>query len=323
MPPEPATAGLAHRFVETNGARMHYVEAGSGPPVVLLHGFPQTWYEWRHQLAALAGRFRLIAPDTRGFGETDKPPGPYSRKQLAADIAGLLDALGIARAHIVGHDWGGIIAFKFACDYPRRLDRLVLIDTITTLWHPVAMNHGLWFKVKGEAERAFAEQGGEFAVRSIRGVTVNQAAFSEADLDVYRRAFAQPEAQRAAIEYYRHALPFWRVIADEAAPHGERYERLSLREITAWQREGVETRPYARDYLDFAPSDRLRVIARPTLWIHGMWRGRAPDPRMVAHMRRHFPDLRIAAQADCGHFVPEEKPEEVSRLLQDFLGDGA
>src|SRR5581483_7476922 len=90
---------------------------------------------------------------------------------------------------------------------------------------------------------------GEFDVRAVRGVSLNQAAFTEEDLDVYRRAFAQPGAQRAAIEYYRHALPFWRVIADATAPHGERFERLTLKEITAWQREGVESRPYARDYL--------------------------------------------------------------------------
>ncbi len=309
---------VTHRFTRANGIRMHYVEAGSGPAMVLLHGFPQTWYEWRHQITALAGRFRVIAPDTRGFGETEKPRGPYSRRMLAADIAGLLDALGIERAHVVGHDWGGIIAFKFACDHLQRLDRLVLIDTITTLWHPVSMNHGLWFKEPGKAEQAFAEQGGEFAVRAIRGVTVNQAAFGEDDLEVYRRAFAQRDSQRAAIEYYRHALPFWRVLPDPGALHGERFERLPLKEIAAWQREGVESRPYAREYLDFAPSDRHRVIRRPALWLHGLWRGRGPDARMVSRMRAHFPDLRIEA-LDCGHFVPEERPDEVNRLLLEFL----
>src|SRR5690242_16047320 len=86
---------VSHHVAQTNGIRMHYVEAGSGPAVVLLHGFPQTGYEWRHQIPALAERFRVIAPDTRGFGETEKPPGPYSRRMLAADIAGLLDALGL------------------------------------------------------------------------------------------------------------------------------------------------------------------------------------------------------------------------------------
>lgn len=325
MDAQPAVAGVTHLTATSNGITMHYAESGpaTGTPVVLIHGFPQTWYEWRHQLPALAAAgFHAIAPDTRGFGATDKPRGPYSRKLLADDITGLLDALGIEKAHIVGHDWGGIIAFKFACDHTRRLDRLVLIDTITTIWHPVSLNHGLWFKVKGDAEGTFAALGGEFAVNAIKGVTVNQDAFTAGDLDVYRRAFAQPDSQRAAIEYYRHGLPFWRVIPDPSQPHGERYERLSLKEVTAWQREGVRTRPYAGEYLDFAPSDRHRVIANPTMWLYGAWHGLEPDARFKARMAAHFPNLRAEPQHDSGHFIPEEKPAEVNRLLVGFLGRG-
>jgi soluble epoxide hydrolase / lipid-phosphate phosphatase len=98
---------IRHRFVETNGIRMHVAEAGDGFPVVMCHGFPELWYSWRHQLAALAeAGFRAIAPNMRGYGETDAPADPhtYRTKMICADIAGLLDALGIEKAAIAGHD---------------------------------------------------------------------------------------------------------------------------------------------------------------------------------------------------------------------------
>jgi len=102
-----------HRFVETNGIRMHYVEQGQGFPIVMLHGFPELWYSWRYQLPALASAgFRPIAPDLRGYGDTDKPEGieDYDIHHLVGDVMGLLDSLGLERAVIVGHDWGGQVS---------------------------------------------------------------------------------------------------------------------------------------------------------------------------------------------------------------------
>ncbi|MGH8335569.1 MAG: alpha/beta fold hydrolase, partial [Gammaproteobacteria bacterium] len=104
-----------HQFVQTNGIRMHTVESGSGYPVVFCHGFPELWYSWRHQLNALAAAgFRAIAPDQRGYGETDAPPPieAYTQKQLVGDIVGMLDALRIDQAVVVGHDWGGAVAWN-------------------------------------------------------------------------------------------------------------------------------------------------------------------------------------------------------------------
>ena len=111
-------SGMAveHRFVETNGVRLHCAVDGDGPLVILLHGFPECWYSWRHQIAALAPRFRVVAPDLRGYNESDKPEGiaAYALPELVADVRGLIEAFGEREAAIVGHDWGGAIAWTFA-----------------------------------------------------------------------------------------------------------------------------------------------------------------------------------------------------------------
>ena len=123
-----------HRDVSANGIRLHVAEAGTGPLVVLLHGFPQFWWSWRHQMLALAaGGFRAVAPDLRGYGASDKPPRGYDALTLAADIAGLVRALGERDAVIVGHDWGAQIAWTMAAVQPRVVRRLV----VASVPHPL------------------------------------------------------------------------------------------------------------------------------------------------------------------------------------------
>src|SRR5204863_6767394 len=119
-----------HEFVEANGIRFHYVTAGEGPLVLLLHGFPQFWYAWRHQIPALAQRFKVVAPDLRGYGDTDKPPrvADYRTGVLAADVAALVKALGYDRAHVVGHDWGGGVAWMTALEQSQVVDKLAVLN---------------------------------------------------------------------------------------------------------------------------------------------------------------------------------------------------
>jgi pimeloyl-ACP methyl ester carboxylesterase len=105
---------ITHHTIRANGIRQHYREAGSGPPVVLLHGFPETGYAWRHQIPALGPRYRVIAPDLRGYGETDKPASGYDKRTMAQDLVALLDGLGIDRIALVGHDRGARVASRFA-----------------------------------------------------------------------------------------------------------------------------------------------------------------------------------------------------------------
>src|SRR6516164_7609043 len=126
------TTETTHRTVETNGIRMHLAEMGSGPLVLLCHGFPELWYSWRHQMRALAeAGFRAIVPDQRGYSETDapQPVEAYTQQQLVADIVGMLDALGLTKCVIVGHDWGGAVAWNAALMAPQRIERVVGVNT--------------------------------------------------------------------------------------------------------------------------------------------------------------------------------------------------
>src|SRR5215213_8333837 len=117
-----------HRFVNANGIRFHVVEAGEGPPVLLLHGFPEFWYSWRHQLPALSDRFRAVAPDLRGYNLTERPAGGYELPNLVNDVIGLIDALGVRQVRIVGHDWGGVLAWTVAMWAPERVEKLAILN---------------------------------------------------------------------------------------------------------------------------------------------------------------------------------------------------
>src|SRR5215208_3028446 len=110
-PDMPHVEGVEHHWTTANGIRIHYAEAGTGEPVLLLHGWPQHWWCWRHLIAPLAEGHRVLAPDLRGWGWSDAPPGDYAKATFAADVLGLMDAEGIASATLIGHDWGGYAAF--------------------------------------------------------------------------------------------------------------------------------------------------------------------------------------------------------------------
>src|SRR5579884_1506736 len=135
-------AEIRHRFVETNGIRMHLAEAGEGPLVLLLHGLPETWYSWRHQLRALAeAGYHAVAPDQRGYGQTDRPAEVerYTQLHLVGDVIGLLDALSEARAVVVGHDWGAPVAWNTALFRPDRVRGVVGLSVPYLPRGPVSM----------------------------------------------------------------------------------------------------------------------------------------------------------------------------------------
>ncbi|XP_008775993.2 epoxide hydrolase A-like isoform X1 [Phoenix dactylifera] len=122
------SSGISHRTVEVNGIRMHVAEKGEGPAVLLLHGFPELWYSWRHQIAGLAARgYRAIAPDLRGYGDTDAPPdvASYTICHLVGDLVALLDALSLSQVFVVGHDWGAFVAWHLCLFRPDRVKALV------------------------------------------------------------------------------------------------------------------------------------------------------------------------------------------------------
>jgi pimeloyl-ACP methyl ester carboxylesterase len=124
----PRVEGVEHRFVEAGGLRVHVAEAGAGEPLLLLHGWPQHWYQWRGVIQRLAGERRLIVPDLRGFGWTDAPPGPIEPDVFVRDVLALLDALAIERTDLVGHDWGGFTAMLLAARHPERFRKVVALS---------------------------------------------------------------------------------------------------------------------------------------------------------------------------------------------------
>jgi pimeloyl-ACP methyl ester carboxylesterase len=138
MPPAPPIPGLEHRYAEVNGIRMHYVEAGAGETVLFLHGFPESWYSWRHQLAALAPSYRVVAPDQRGYSETEAR-GPYDTDTLQQDVLALMKHLGVEKVHLVAHDWGAAVAWLLAMEHADALHTL----TICNVPHPALMTTGI------------------------------------------------------------------------------------------------------------------------------------------------------------------------------------
>jgi pimeloyl-ACP methyl ester carboxylesterase len=329
---------------------MHYLQEGTGEPVIFVHGFPETSYEWRKQVAALSDTYACFAPDTRGFGRTDKPGVRVTRALLAQDIVDFMDALGIEKAHVVGHDWGGIITFKLAIDFPGRVTRLAQLDTLCTVWSPGGV-HGYWFKAEPYPEEFFAKHHEGF-IRAIftgseapelpgRPLSPWQPAgraprtwATDEDVAEYISAFADPMSQFHAISYYRYGLPFHVVHEDESAPHGERFEFLSEPKVKEmWTHpEGLEKHPLYVNYMDYGPEDRHKRFSNPALWMYGTYlarsRGTGGEDAARDHIpagnpfsdqfARYFPDLR-ARRVDAGHFFPEEAPDYTNETLRAFL----
>ncbi len=338
-------------YVQTADLRMHYLQEGTGDPVIFLHGFPETSYEWRKQFPALAGGYALFAPDTRGFGGTDKPGIRINRTMLAQDIVNFMDALDIGRAAVVAHDWGGIIAFKLAIDWPERVSRLAMLDTLCTVWAPAGA-HGYWFKAEPLPEEFFAAHHRGFIESIFTGGSEPplpgrpQSPWPSArpdpsrptwataeDVEEYARAFADPLSHFHAISYYRYGLPFHRVVEDPAAPRGERYEPFGEPAVAEmWLHpEGLEQHPRFAESLDYGPEDRHKRFEAPVLWMFGQYMagriGAAGGDRehaiprgnpFVDQFSRYFPDLRVR-RVNAGHFFPEEAPEVTNDTLQAFL----
>jgi pimeloyl-ACP methyl ester carboxylesterase len=285
--------GWKHEHVDTNGIRMHYVTAGEGPLVVLLHGFPQFWYAWRHQIPALATRFQVVAPDLRGYGDTDKPPrvSDYRTGVLAADVAGLVKALGRDKAHVVGHDWGGGVAWTTAIEHPEVVDKLAVLNCP----HPVVFAKALrsnfrqlrrswymfFFQLPAIPELVFGLSPERMIECTFRGMAIRKDTFSDEDLREFRQAIEKPGALTAAINYYR----------------------ATFRNVSAMRE------------LERAP----KPIAAPTLLI---WAEEdvALGKELTYGMEPLFSgSFRIEYVPNCSHWVNEEQPERVNELLLGFL----
>jgi len=279
-----------HHEAIVNGVRLHYVEAGEGPLVVLLHGFPEFWYSWRHQIPALAAAgFRVIALDMRGYNLSEKPPGvrSYDIHVLAADVAALICYAGEERATVVGHDWGGAVAWAAAMHHADTMDKLIVLNAP----HPVAFLRELrtpaqlrkswyilFFQLPWLPEAS--NRAGNFAVlRSVfQHDPARRDAFTSADISRYIRAMAQPGALTASINYYR-----------------------------ATMRRGP--RQMQRD---------VRRINVPTLLIWGE-QDRYLGTGLTRGLEKWVPHLRVECLPHASHWVQHDEPQRVNELMIEFL----
>ncbi len=210
----PHIEGIEHRFVEVRGIRLHIAEAGQGEPLLLLHGWPQHWYMWRHLLPEFATHYRVLCLDMRGFGWSDAPKSGYEKEQLATDIIVLLDTLGLERVRLIGHDWGGWLGFLLCLRHPERVQQFVALN----IPHP-------WQRLDGPVLRTlwrFWYQGviacpglGGWLLRHrprfvrstiLRRSLANQHALSEEDLAIYAEHLREPTRARASVALYRTFL---------------------------------------------------------------------------------------------------------------------
>ncbi len=203
---------FVHSTILLDQVRLHYVTCGKGDPVVLLHGWPQTWYEWRRIMPALAERYTVIAPDMRGLGDSSKPTAGYDKRTVAADIYQLVRKLGFEKIFLVGHDWGGPVAYAYACAHPQDVRKLVILDVTIPGegWEKipqVTRRGGIWHlafhSVRDLPEALVNGRERTYLSWFYRVAAYNPTAITEAEIDEYTRCYSAPGGMRAGFEYYR------------------------------------------------------------------------------------------------------------------------
>jgi len=212
-------SALEHRFAQVNGIHLHYVRQGNGPElVVLLHGWPEFWYSWRYQLPVLAEKFTVVAPDMRGFNLSDKPEGyqHYRSDEVIRDIRGLVEHLGFSQAYIVGHDWGGAIAWHFATAYPEMTKKLTILNCPhpklmmkNALFNPRQLMRSWYigsFQIPVLPELILEQLLPELYRRFVRGWMYHPENMTDQDIELYVQAYRQHGALTSSIGYYRAAI---------------------------------------------------------------------------------------------------------------------
>jgi pimeloyl-ACP methyl ester carboxylesterase len=292
-----ADSGITHGYADVGGIRLHYAECGGGDElVILLHGFPECWYSWRHQLPVLGQRYHVVAPDLRGYNLSDKPTGVenYRIELLVEDVVGLIKHFGRQRAAVVAHDWGAGVAWAVAQRHPEAVSKLVTMQVPppaawranTTLRQMRASWYMFFFQLPRLPEWWASKNDFAQVEKMYRETTAKPGVFTDDDIKVYKDALRQPGALTSAINYYRANV------------------------FRSLFRGGAET-PHQGD-------ERIRV---PTLFVYGE-RDFAVLPTTVRGVDRFidapYREVRIP---DSSHWVQNEAVEEVNAALLQFLGD--
>ncbi len=338
---------FASHFVQAGDLKIHFMKEGHGEPLILLHGWPQTSYEWHHQIRSLSKHFTVYALDNRGFGATEKPRIRITRDILARDVLKFMDVLGLEDAYLAGHDWGGIIAFKVAVEAPHRIRRLCLIDTSTTVW-PTWAGHAFWANLHPEPLEFLAKYSDEMIAWCMAGRRPDYrdvvAPFppeplpgsesgwcDEAALRHYSEAMADPGSHFATVEFYGSGLPMHRmrplengrIEFDYIGVHGAR---------DIWNFPGgAQNHPDLRQPLCYGPEDWNKKYENPALFVYSPVlvpdafgaKGWNPSYELrhdlwQQSIVRPFPRLETIG-INCGHFIPEEAPDTLNPILLRFF----
>ncbi len=319
-------SAITHRQIETNGISMHIAEAGSGPLVVLVHGWPELWYSWRHQLPALAAAgYHAVAPDLRGFGESDAPEPieAYSMRNLTADIIGVLDALGADRAVLVGHDWGAGITWACTELYPERIAAHVTLG-IAYAPRPQVSPAEMARQFAGDAfsflqyvqQPGVAEAELEADVRrSLRLITYALSGDAPPDLVPYLFTGKPTDAGFLDGMPEPTTLPAWLTEADLDV-YSEAFERTGFRGSFGMYRN------YDQNWKDL-PQVGATGVNQPVLFVGGLRDSAVifvPLDELLQDMQAAVPNLRkIVLLPGVGHWTQQEAPDEVNFELIGFL----
>ena len=280
---------FTHQFADLSGCKMHFVTLGDGPALVLLHGFPQTWYEWRYVMPALAQHYHVIAPDLRGLGDSSRPLNGYDKRTVANDVWQLVNQhLGYREFFVVGHDWGGPTAFSLAAQHRAAIKKLCVLDVAIPGDGSADISQGgrRWHhNFHGTPDLPEALVAGRerlYISWFFKNYGHRPDVLSDADIDEYTRTYAQPGAMRAGFNYYR-------------ALHQDIEDNRNMLE-----RDGK--------------------LAMPVLAVGGAesWGRRMETKHSLEQVADHVDGGQIK---QCGHWIPEEQPAELTRQLIEFLAE--
>lgn len=274
-----------HGTLTSDRITLHYVTQGEGPLMLFLHGFPEFWYSWRHQIPEFAQDHKVVAVDLRGYNESEKPadPAAYRMSELVQDVKDVITGLGYDQCVLVGHDWGGAIAWSVAEAFPALVSRLIVLN----MPHPARFFEGLRtpqqllrsayiFLFQLPVLPEFLFQLGDYRVfdQTLRETTVNKAAFTDADVEAYKNAFARPGALTAALNYYRNLF--------QAAARS--HPVLEMPTLLIWGEDDL----YLGKELTYATEQYVR-------------------------------DFQVQYIPNCSHWVQQEQPQLVNQTIRAFL----
>ena len=279
---------VTHHTAQVNGTRLHYVTAGEGPPVMLLHGWPQTWYEWRHVIDLLADEYQVVAPDLRGFGYSAKPAAGYDADTMAADLAALADHLGLRDVTVLGHDWGAVFGYVYAAKTPSQVRALGIVEMalpgvgiMEQAMAPQPQGNFLWHmgfqSVPDLPELLIAGKEKPYLRWFFEHFAYDPGAITAADLEVYTDAITQVGALRAGLAVYQ-------------------------------------------DF--FTTADQVAALAKTPLEIpvRGYGGEACLGGATLASVQAVAPAAEGGVIERCGHWAGEERPDVVASIVRDLAG---